>query len=217
MRDAIIQRVYRSKLIAIVRGVYGEPLLRLADALAEGGIDMMEITFDQAHAEDQALTCAGITGLIKRFEGRVMAGAGTVTTVEMVKRAADAGAQYIISPDVDPAVIQKTREMGLVSMPGAMTPTEIRLAYDAGADFVKVFPAGCLGAAYVKAIKAPLNHIPLLAVGGVNESNIASFLAAGCVGAGIGGNLVNQSWLKAGEYAKLTAAARAMRAAAQAQ
>ena len=135
-------------------------------------------------------------------------GAGTVTTIEMLNLAKEAGAGFIVSPDCNPEVIKATVEAGMVSMPGAMTPTEILTAYRAGADFVKVFPTAGLGSAYIKAVRGPLNHIRLLAVGGVNEKNIADFLAAGCVGAGVGGNLVNKNWIANGEWDKITALAR---------
>ena len=138
----------------------------------------------------------------------MMVGAGTVTTPELVELAASAGAQYIISPDVNVDVIHRTRELGLVSLPGAMTPTEVMTAHLAGADFVKLFPAGNLGISYVKAIRAPISHVKLLAVGGVNEDNVADFLHAGMVGAGVGGNLANKKWIEAGEYDKITQTAR---------
>ena len=96
----------------------------------------------------------------------------------------------------------------MVSMPGAMTPTEIVTAHDAGAEFVKLFPAADLGAGYVKAVRAPLSHIKLLAVGGVSEKNFADFLKAGVVGAGVGGNLANRTWIENGEFDKITEVAR---------
>ena len=128
--------------------------------------------------------------------------------VELVELAASAGAKYIISPDVNVDVIRRTRELGMVSLPGAMTPTEVMTAHNAGADFVKLFPVGNLGIPYVKAIRAPISHVKLLAVGGVNEDNVADFLHAGLVGAGVGGNLANKKWIEAGEYHKITETAR---------
>ena len=135
-------------------------------------------------------------------------GAGTVTSVELVELAAKAGAKYIISPDTNVDVIRRTRELGLVSLPGALTPSEITTAYNNGADFVKLFPIADMGASYVKAVRAPLGHIDMLAVGGVNDKNLKSFLDAGVCGAGIGGNLVNKAWIAAGEYEKITEIAR---------
>ena len=127
---------------------------------------------------------------------------------DVVQLAADAGAKYIISPDAKEPVIRLTREMGLVSMPGALTPTEVTNAWDWGADFVKLFPLGSLGVGYLKAIRAPLSHIPMLAVGGVNTENVLQYLEAGCVGAGIGGNLVNAQYINNGEFEKITETAR---------
>ena len=120
---------------------------------------------------------------------------------------------YIITPNTNCDLIRRVKEYGLLSFPGAFTPSEIVEAYEAGADAVKVFPVGNLGPSYIKAIKAPLSHIPLMAVGGVNEKNAAGFLAAGCCGIGVGGNLVNKSWIEAGEWDKITELAQAYRKA----
>ena len=142
-------------------------------------------------------------------------GAGTVTSPELVEMTAKAGGSFIVSPDTDVMVIKKTRELNLVSMPGAMTPSEIKVAHEAGADFVKLFPIGNLGAGYLKAVKAPLSHIKMTAVGGVNENNAAEFLKAGASGLGVGGNLAKKEWIENGEYGKLTEAAKAIVAAVE--
>ncbi len=208
MKKEIIQRVLDKKIVVIVRGVYGEDCLKLAEALCAGGIELMEVTFDQSSVENQQKTVDTIRLINEALQGKVVMGAGTVTTIEMLEAAYRAGAKFIVSPDMNPEVIAKTAELGLVSMPGAMTPTEILAAYRAGADFVKIFPATSLGAAYVKAVRGPLNQIPLLAVGGVNEKNVGDFIKAGAVGAGVGGNLVNKDWIAAGEFDKITALAQ---------
>jgi 2-dehydro-3-deoxyphosphogluconate aldolase/(4S)-4-hydroxy-2-oxoglutarate aldolase len=202
------------KLIAIARGLTSEPMERLADALLKGGVRMLEVTFSQNQPETWPDTAAAIRLISDRFAGRMLAGAGTVMTVEQLHLAADAGARYIISPHVEEAVIRETRRLGLVSLPGALTPTEISMAYGFGAHAVKVFPASVLGAGYIQAVRAPMPHIPLLAVGGINERNAAEYLAAGCVGLGLGGNLVNRSWMAQGEYEKITAVAAALARAA---
>ena len=126
-----------------------------------------------------------------------------------------AGGQFVISPDSNKEVIVSTAAGGMVSIPGALTPTEALFAHRCGADFVKLFPVGDFGPGYVKAVHAPLNHIPLLAVGGVNEKNIGAFLNAGAVGVGVGGNLVNKQWIAAGEFEKITALAKEFMQAAQ--
>jgi 2-dehydro-3-deoxyphosphogluconate aldolase/(4S)-4-hydroxy-2-oxoglutarate aldolase len=208
MREAIIQKVLDKKIIAIVRGVYGEDALNLAKALYAGGIELLEVTFDQSKPESHNRTSDTVRLLCQELGDKMYFGAGTVTTIEMLNLAKEAGASFIVSPDFNPEVIKATVEAGMVSMPGAMTPTEILTAYRAGADFVKVFPTAGLGSSYIKAVRGPLNHIRLLAVGGVNEKNIAEFLAAGCVGAGVGGNLVNKTWIANGEWDKITALAK---------
>ena len=208
MREAIIQKVLDKKIVAIVRGVYGQDALNLASALYAGGIELLEVTFDQSKPESLNRTSDTVKLLCRELGDKMYFGAGTVTTIEMLNLAKEAGAGFIVSPDCNPEVIKATVEAGKVSMPGAMTPTEILTAYRAGADFVKVFPTAGLGSAYIKAVRGPLNHIRLLAVGGVNEKNIADFLAAGCVGAGVGGNLVNKNWIANGEWDKITALAR---------
>ena len=120
----------------------------------------------------------------------------------------DAGGRYLVTPATQPEIIRMGKALGLGLFPGAFTPTEILAAYEAGADGVKVFPASALGPSYIKAVRAPLSHIPLLAVGGINEKNAAEFLRAGCVGLGVGGSLVNKQWIADGEWDKITALAK---------
>ena len=208
-----LEWVQRSKIIAIVRGLPKEYMTRLAEALYAGGIDLMEVTFHQQKPETWKDTAAAIAAVDSCMEGKMLVGAGTVLTLEQLDMARDAGANYIITPNTNCDLIRRVKEYGLLSFPGAFTPSEIVEAYEAGADAVKVFPVGNLGPSYVKAIKAPLSPIPLMAVGGVNEKNAAGFLAAGCCGIGVGGNLVNKSWIEAGEWDKITELAQAYRKA----
>ena len=210
MRESIIDLIEKEKIIAIVRGAEPEQCEAVAKALYAGGIRLMEITYDQKRPESWQATANTIGALAREYEGRMFVGAGTVTSPELVELTAKAGGAFIISPDTDVAVIKKTRELGLVSMPGAMTPSEIKTAHNAGADFVKLVPVGSLGAGYLKAVKAPLSHIKIMAVGGVNEENAAEFLKAGAAGLGVGGNLAKKAWIEAGEYDRLTAAAKAL-------
>ena len=208
MREQVIQAIEAEKVIAIVRGVGPEQCMKVADALYAGGIRLMEVTYDQSAPASFQATADAITAIGKAYEGRMLVGAGTVTTVELVELTARAGGKYIISPDVNVDVIRRTRELGMVSLPGAMTPSEVMTAHHAGADFVKLFPASAMGTSYVKAIRAPISHVKLLAVGGINEDNVADFLRAGMVGAGVGGNLANKKWIEAGEFHKITEAAQ---------
>ena len=207
MREQVISAILENKIIAIIRGIYGNDCRNLIKALVKGGINLIEVTFDQANPESFKETQAAIEMINSDFED-VYAGAGTVTDTMLVQMANEAGAKYIISPNVDIDVIKKTKKLGLVSIPGAMTPTEIRYARLSGADFVKVFPISNLGgAAYIKAVSAPLNNIPLLGVGGVNENNINELIKAGAKGAGVGGNLVNKKWIADGRFEEITALA----------
>lgn len=195
------------KVVAIVRGIPRSSVVDLARALLAGGVSCIEVTYDQSSPSPDE-TLGSIADLAQTLAGEMLVGAGTVMSPEQVREAAKAGAQYIISPNADAEVIGETKRLGLVSMPGALTPTEIAAAAKAGADMVKVFPVSQLGPDYIKAVRGPLSHIPLVAVGGVNAANLASFLKAGAVGAGVGGNLVSKSLVAAGKFGEITAAAR---------
>ena len=210
MREQVIQMIQKEKIIAIVRGVGPDQCMKVADALYEGGVRLMEITYNQKDLDSFQATADAIQAISRAYEGRMYVGAGTVTTPELVELTARAQGRFIISPDVNEAVIARTRELDMVSLPGALTPTEVMTAHRAGADFVKIFPVGSLGVAYVKALRAPISHVKLMAVGGVNETNVADFLKAGMMGAGVGGNLVNQAWIEAGAFDKITETARAL-------
>ncbi len=210
----IMELIEQNRVIAIVRGMHPDQMAPLARALERGGIRMMEITFNQNAPETFQNTVNAIRTLSQNMRDMAI-GAGTVMTLEQLHMAADAGARYIISPDVNPALIAETKRLGLISLPGAMSPTEIVTAWNAGADAVKVFPIGDLGVGYLKAIRAPLSHIPLIAVGGVNERNCADFLRAGAIGVGVGGQLVNREWIDAGEFYKIASLAGKIAQAAQ--
>lgn len=212
MRDFIIKKVIDKRIVAIVRGVYGEDCVNLAKALYAGGIELMEVTFDQSNPDLYTRTSDTIAQLVSQMGDKMIFGAGTVTSLQTLELAKNAGARFVVSPDTNEAVIKATVAAGMVSMPGAMTPTEILTAHEYGADFVKVFPTSGLGASYIKAVCGPINHVRLLAVGGVSEKNVAEFLKAGCVGAGVGGNLVNKEWIKNGEFEKITAVAKELMA-----
>lgn len=216
MREMVIELALREKIIAIARGVGGEQCMKVAKALYEGGVRLMEVTYDQKKPESWPGTAQAIGDIARAFEGKMLVGAGTVTQTELVDLTHSAGGLFIISPDTNVDVIKRTRELGLVSMPGALTPSEIMTAHRAGADIVKLFPAADLGPGYLKAVRAPLSHIKIMAVGGINEKNIGDFLAAGAVGAGVGGNLANRAWIEAGEFGKITDAARSLIAAVSA-
>jgi len=206
--DQALNAIRKDKLIVIVRRIPETQILSLAQAIFDGGLRCIEVTFDHScpGGIEDSLRCARL--LADNFGDRMCIGMGTTLTPEEVRMAKDAGAKYIISPDTCPQVIAETKKQGLVSIPGAMTPTEIRTAYDLGADIVKLFPAFSLGPDFVRAMQGPLPHIPLLVAGGVTPDNIGAYLNAGAVGAGCIGNLVNRQWMDAGEFKKITETAR---------
>ncbi len=204
MYNKIINSILEHKIIVIVRGVDKDKLIPLTEALYAGGIRLMEITYSANGSISDQETAENIRMLSHCFEGKMHIGAGTVLTPEQVTLTKHAGGRFIISPNTDKSVITKTKELGLISMPGALTPSEIQKAHIYGADFVKVFPINSLGAGYLKAIKAPLSHIKLLAVGGINEKNMNDYLRAGACGFGVGANLVNNSLIKANDFESIT-------------
>lgn len=208
MRETVIKTIEQEKIIVIVRGVEKEKLVPLAEAMYAGGIRLLEVTYSANGSVSDEDTAESIRLLTERFEGRMYIGAGTVLTEKQVELTARAGGKFIISPDTCPEVIRKTREVGLVSIPGAITPSEMQTAHKNGADFIKIFPITSLGASYVKAVKAPLSHLKMLAVGGVDENNIAEYLKAGVNGFGLGSNIIDKKKVTENDWAGITALAR---------
>ncbi|MBN2984526.1 MULTISPECIES: bifunctional 4-hydroxy-2-oxoglutarate aldolase/2-dehydro-3-deoxy-phosphogluconate aldolase [Cohnella] len=198
MSSKLLQALSEEKIVAIIRGISAKDGDATAKALADGGIVFLEVT----------LNTEGAIGMISRFreqyEGRMRIGAGTVLDIGQAKEAVAAGAEYIISPNLDEEVVYYGVEQGVDVWPGTMTPSEIVRAYKAGASAVKVFPLGSLGVNYLKEIRAPLDHIPMIATGGVNLQNIRSVLETGAVGVGLGGNLVNKQLVAEGKFEELT-------------
>ena len=215
MREQIIKTIEEEKLVVIVRGVKSEQLIPLAEAMYKGGVRLLEVTYSANGSVSDEETAKNIEILSKHFEGRMLIGAGTVITTKQVELTAAAGGKFIISPDTFVDVIKKTRELGLVSMPGALTPSEIQTARRAGADFVKMFPITNMGPEYVKAVKAPLSHIKLLAVGGVDNNNMADYLKVGISGFGIGSNITDKKMIANEDWAGITKIAEVYVAAAK--
>ena len=215
MNTEILSAIEQHKIIAIVRGVESSKCMKVAEALYQGGIRLIEITYNQSSPESWANTAAAIKEVAEAFSSRMYVGAGTVTSTRLVALTAEAGGRFIISPNTNVDVIHETKRLGLVSIPGAMTPSEILTAHEAGADFVKLFPASELGIGYLKAIRAPISHVRLIATGGIGENNARAFLDAGAAGLGVGGSLANKIVIENGEFEKLTQAAEALIAAIQ--
>jgi 2-dehydro-3-deoxyphosphogluconate aldolase / (4S)-4-hydroxy-2-oxoglutarate aldolase len=181
----VLSQILENKIVAILRGMPSKDILSIANALYNGGLRVLEITLNS----ENALTV--IEQLSHELGNKMLIGAGTVLDVKDASNAIDAGAKFLISPSLDIAVIKTAKDGGVVSIPGAFTPTEILSAYSNGADIVKVFPT--LSADYIKNILAPLNHIPVMPTGGIDLNNIKTFVATGAVAFGIGTALVNKT------------------------
>lgn len=181
--SASLQQIFRHKIVAILRGCNLDDIVPIVTALCEGGIRLLEITLNTPGA------LKAIEQVATHLGDGVVVGAGTVLTPTEVIDAVNAGARFILSPALDPGIIQQTRDLGAVSVPGAFTATEILAAYRHGADIVKVFPAS-VGPAYFRDMRGPLPHIPLMPTGGVNLDNIRDFSKAGAVAFGVGSALV---------------------------
>lgn len=201
-----VEFIEKYKVIVIARGLTKEQALKSAEALYNGGIRLLEVTFDPTAPVSESGEIIEL--LSGSFEGKLMIGAGTVVREDQLIAAYEAGAKYIISPNTDISIIKKTKELGLVSIPGALTPSEAVMASAAGADFVKIFPVSAFGDDYIKQISAPLSNIKFLAVGGVDENNMNSYMKQGASGIGIGSNILNKKLIANGEYDKISALAK---------
>ena len=206
--EQVLARIQEEKLVAILRGVPMDRIDGVVSALVRGGVKVLEFTFDHAEPDFLKANSEKIRRTVEKFGDQVLVGCGTTLTVEEVEAAHNAGACLMISPNVDEAVICRARELDMVAMPGALTPTEIVAAYNMGADIVKLFPAGELGLGYIKAVRGPLKHIPMSAVGGVKPENVGEYLDAGVCGFGVGRQLVLSKAVKSGDDAAIEARAK---------
>ncbi|KHF39578.1 bifunctional 4-hydroxy-2-oxoglutarate aldolase/2-dehydro-3-deoxy-phosphogluconate aldolase [Halalkalibacter okhensis] len=181
----LIQQIQENAIVAVIRGAKPSDMLKIATALREGGVKTLEITVDTP----KVMTL--IEEVSTELDQEVIVGAGTVLDAETARMAILSGAKFIFSPTVNVDLIKLTKRYGAVSIPGALTPTEILKGYENGGDIIKVFPANAFGPAYIKDIKAPLPQIPLMPTGGVNLENIGEYMKHGAVAAGVGSTLVN--------------------------
>ena len=204
MKSIVIQTIEKEKLIVILRNVEEKYLLPLSEALYQAGIRLMEITYDASGKVADETVAKQIRILVDFWKDKMLIGAGTVLTEKQVELTKEAGGLFIISPNTDAEIIRKTNALEMVSIPGALTPTEVQAAHRAGADFVKLFPMDAMGASYLKAVKAPLSHIKFLAVGGIDCNNMEEYLKAGAIGFGIGSSLIKKDLLKEENYSALT-------------
>lgn len=198
-----LQTIIDSGVIAVIRGMEVDKVVNIVDALLEGGVKALEITLNSPGAID----------LIEEVSERVkdtdaIVGAGTVLDGETARAAILAGAEFVFAPNLNQDVIEVCNRYGKVVIPGVMTPTEIVNAYQAGADLVKIFPAGVMGPKYIKSVKGPLNHIPMMPTGGVGLDNAADFIEAGVVALGVGSALMDKEAIAEENYEVITEKAK---------
>ena len=207
-REKALRLILESGVVAIMRAKSSDQLLDAAQAVLAGGVQAIEVTMTTPGALDV------IRHATSQFGSEVLFGVGSVLDAETARAAILAGAQFVVCPTLRIKTIEICKRYSIPVIPGAYTPTEILTAWEAGADAVKVFPASTGGPEYIKAVKAPLPHIRLAAVGGVDLSNVADFFRAGVDLVGVGGELVNQKLLDARDFVAITERARGFRLAA---
>lgn len=200
-------RIISGGVIAIVRGDFGDQLIPIAEVLVEAGLPAIEVTMNSPDA------LAAIEELIQTIGDRLLVGAGTVIDPADVDRIAAVGGNFIVAPNVNEAVIKAAKKADILAIPGAFTATEIVKAWHLGAGLVKLFPASAGGAGYLKALRGPLGHIPLMPTGGISGDNAAAYMAAGAAALGIGGDLVNPDVLASGGLDRLRERAEHLMAA----
>jgi len=204
-----LNQIAQVGVVAIMRTKSSDQLLAAADAIKNGGVNVIEVTMTTPGA------LSVIEDAVKRYGSEVLFGAGTVLDPETARQAILSGAQFIVCPTFKRETVELCRRYSIPVMPGAYTPTEILTAWEAGADVVKVFPADTLGPAFIKAVKGPLPQVKLIPTGGVSLGNVADFIKAGVEAVGVGGELINNALLEARDFNALTERARRFAAAVQ--
>ncbi|MCE9526377.1 MAG: bifunctional 4-hydroxy-2-oxoglutarate aldolase/2-dehydro-3-deoxy-phosphogluconate aldolase [Planctomycetales bacterium] len=197
-----LQRVLDHKIVAVIRADNGDLLVDVAESLLAGGVEVMEVTFTVPRA------IRVLEKVADRIGSRILLGAGTVLDTETCRAALLAGAEFIVSPAVNVEVIELCKRYSKPVMPGALTPTEVITAWQAGADIVKIFPSEITGPKYLKALHGPLPHVRLMPTGGVNLETAAEFLRCGACALGIGSSLVDPKVVAAGDLKKIESLAR---------
>jgi 2-dehydro-3-deoxyphosphogluconate aldolase / (4S)-4-hydroxy-2-oxoglutarate aldolase len=201
-KPEIISALLQPGLIAVVRARSAEQVVPLGEALLRGGIRAIEVTLTTPNAMEAIRQC------VRTFSKDALVGVGTVLQPESCVEAVEAGAEFIVSPITKASIAMATQRLEKPVMLGAFTPTEAQTAYEAGADFVKLFPADTLGPTYIKAVRAPLPHLKFVPTGGVTLENIAEFFKAGCPAVGIGSSLVSASILERNDWVELERVAK---------
>ncbi|MBG6238654.1 2-dehydro-3-deoxyphosphogluconate aldolase/(4S)-4-hydroxy-2-oxoglutarate aldolase [Mycetocola sp. CAN_C7] len=187
-----------TRVLAVLRAPSAQSAILAADALVEGGVTGLEITFSTPDAP------AVIRALDEKYGDRIYLGAGTVTTSQQAEQAADAGARFLVSPGTRENLTAAMKATGLTVMTGALSPSEVMAAVEYGTDVVKVFPASLGGPAYLRALRGPFPDLPLMPTGGVTPENIDEWFAAGAIAVGAGGDLCSTAALATGDWAEIT-------------
>ena len=202
-KSEVQNRIVEIGIVPVVRAASAQQAILAAEAVAAGGIPIVEITMTVPGAVEV------IRELTRSLGSRVLVGAGTVLDADAAVRCLEAGAEFLVSPGFDFEMVQVALRNQKVVLPGALTPTEVIQAHRAGVDFVKIFPCGSVGGpAYIKALKAALPQIPMIPTGGVNLTTAADFLRAGAAAVGIGSELISRSELEAGNASTISELAR---------
>ena len=194
----MLEKVKELGLLAVIRGPSAELTVKMVEALIEGGVLGIEITYSTPNAEEVVRT------LSRMYGNRIVLGMGTLTKPVQTFSAMDAGANYLVSPVCEPNLVKSMVDSGLLTMAGALTPTEVLQAYNLGVDVVKIFPGSLGGPAYVKALKGPFPYIPMMPTGGVSANNVAEWFATGVVAVGAGSELCPPQLAKEGKFDEIT-------------
>ena len=209
-KQATLDRIQEVGVLAVLRGPSRELTLKMVDALIQGGVIGIEITYTTPNAAEV------VKSLNETFGDQIVLGMGTLTKPEQVEEALGAGATFLVSPHTSPTLGSEMAKSGVPVMMGALTPSEVVQAVELGSDVVKIFPGSLGGPSYMKALKGPFPQIPMMPTGGVSESNLVDWFTAGAFAVGAGSNLCPKELAAAGEFDKITEIAKNFMAAIRA-
>ncbi|MFW6271118.1 MAG: bifunctional 4-hydroxy-2-oxoglutarate aldolase/2-dehydro-3-deoxy-phosphogluconate aldolase [Bacillota bacterium] len=197
-KEKVLNFIKINSLISVVRGQKPKKIIKIVDALIDGGVNLIEITMDSKYPLNM------LNEVNSHIDNEIAIGAGTVLDAETARSAIFAGADFIVSPILNTEVIEMSKRYNKVVIPGVMTPSEMIKAWEKGADFVKVFPAKTLGPDFIKSVKGPLGQVEIIPTGGINLNNIDEYIKAGSAAVGVGSSLINKEAIKKGLYEQIT-------------
>lgn len=201
-KQTVLEKIKELGLVSVIRGPSADLTIKMVEALVEGGVLAIEITYSTPNAEDV------VSKLAKHFGDRIVLGMGTLTKPTQVASALAAGANFLVSPVCEPTLVKAMTSSGAATMVGALTPTEVFSAYEAGSDVVKVFPGSLTGPSYIKALHGPFPYIPMMPTGGVSAENVADWFAAGVVAVGAGSELCPPKLAQEGKFSEISIRAK---------